>query len=164
MLRLILVVCASYAISLLSLWASEGGLSELFNDINLVMYPLGALFGALSLAFFNYLEGVIKDVPKKMRLDKPESYRLVILTLTSLKREVVVNVVVVVVLILISFFLGPMSALLSLPRWDLGPIALWSGLAVKGACLISTVVIVFNQLSGFVIANDLRAEIALHSE
>ena len=106
MFRLLFVFLTTFGLSFLSLWGSAGEASPLFSNVNPVLFVLGALFGALSLAFFNYVEGVMKDVPKKLKLQRPQAYALVIGALTDLKHEVIVNVFLVVVLLIVAFVVG----------------------------------------------------------
>lgn len=164
MFRLFLVFVVSFGISFLSLWMTDGVISPLFNSVNTVVLPLSALFGALSFAFFNYVEGVIKDVPKKLKLQKPKAYVVVISTLTDLKREVVVNVILVVFLLIFSFVVGAIGEMVSIQGWGLSDYWVWGGLSLRGACLLITLVVIVVQLRGFITANNLRAEIAMNAE
>ncbi|SDT35181.1 hypothetical protein SAMN05216598_5197 [Pseudomonas asplenii] len=164
MLRLFFVFFASLGLSFFLLWGTRGEASSVFSGANTVLYVLGALFGAMSFAFFNYVEGVMKDVPKKLKSQRPEKYSLVISTLTDLKREVVLNVVLVVLLLMISFVVAAIGEMGLMQRLGSTSYWVWSALSVRGACFVSILVVMFVQLSGFVIANNLRAEISMHGE
>lgn len=164
MFRLLIVFFTSFGISFLSLWGTAGEVSPIFSNVNPVLFVLGALFGALSLAFFNYVEGVMKDVPKKLKLQSPQAYRLVIGALTDLKHEVIINVFLVVVLLIVAFVVGAVGEMAFMQKLEFSKYWVWGILSVRGACLLSVLVVVFVQLAGFVTANKLRAEISMYGE
>ncbi|POA50742.1 MULTISPECIES: hypothetical protein [unclassified Pseudomonas] len=164
MIRLLFVFVTSFILCYLSLWGTAGAGSPLFNNVNPVLFVLGALFGALSLAFFNYVEGVMKDVPKKLKQQKPTAYSIVVDTLTDLKREVIVNVVVVVVFLMLAFVVGAVVEVASMQKMELSKYWEWMALSVRGACLLSVLVVMFVQMAGFVTANKLRAEVSMYGE
>jgi hypothetical protein len=164
MLRLVFVFLTSFGLSFLSLWGSAGEASPMFSNVNTVLFALGALFGALSFAFFNYVEGILKDVPRKLRLQKPQAYVLVVSALTDLKREVIVNVVLVVVLIVVAFVVGAVGEMAFAQKLGFSQYWVWGALSIRGACLLSVLVVVLVQLVGFVTANNLRAEISMYGE
>ncbi|RAH04158.1 hypothetical protein DJ480_05865 [Pseudomonas sp. Leaf98] len=136
----------------------------MFGSINSVLFVLGAMFGALSLAFFNYVEGVMKDVPKKLKVQNFELYSLVVGSLTDLKREVISNVLLVVVLLLVAFFAGAVGEMDFLYRLSFSSYLIWGMQSVRGACFLSVIVVVCVQLAGFVTANSLRAEVSMYGE
>ena len=164
MFRLLFVFFTSFALSFLSLWGTAGEVSPIFSNVNPVLFVLGALFGALSLAFFNYVEGVMKDVPKKLKLQRPQAYTLVIGALTDLKHEVIINVFLVVVLLIVAFVVGAVGDMAFMQKLEFSKYWVWGILSVRGACLLSVLVVVFVQLAGFVTANKLRAEISMYGE
>ena len=164
MFRLLFVFLTSFGLSFLSLWGTAGGVSPIFSNVNPILFVLGTLFGALSLAFFNYVEGVLKDVPKKLKQEKPQAYLLVIHALTDLKHEVIVNFLLVVSLLMVSFVVGAISEMHFMQGLELTNYWVWGALSVRGACLLSVLVVVIVQLAGFVTANKLRAEISIWGE
>ncbi|MDD1010649.1 hypothetical protein M5G27_24550 [Pseudomonas shahriarae] len=164
MCRLVFVFLTSFGFCFLSLWGTAGEVSPIFNNVNPVLFVLGALFGALSLAFFNYVEGVMKDVPKKLRLENPKAYRVVIETLTNLKREVIINVILVFVLLVVAYVVGALSEIDFLQDPKFSKFWVWSALSIPGACLFSILVAMVVQVAGFVTANQLRAQISMHCE
>ncbi|OYQ00829.1 hypothetical protein [Pseudomonas mandelii] len=164
MLRLLLVFFTSFGLSFLSLWGTAGEVSPLFNNVNAVLFVLGTLFGALSLAFFNYVEGVMKDVPKKLKVKSPQVYGVVINALTDLKHEVIVNVVLVVVLFITAYVVGAFVEMAFVQGLFYAKYWVWCALSVRGACLVSVLVVLFVQAAGFMTANKLRAEISMYGE
>lgn len=164
MFRLLFVFVTSFGLSFLLLWGTAGEVSPIFGSVNPVLFVLGALFGALSLAFFNYVEGVMKDVPKKLKRQKPTAYAMVIDALTDLKREVIVNVFLVVFLLMVAFVVGAIGEMAFMQKLELSKYWVWGALSVRGACLLSVLVVMFVQLAGFVTANKLRAEISMYGE
>lgn len=164
MVRLLFVFITSFSLCYLSLWGAAGETSSLFSGVNPVLFVLGALFGALSLAFFNYVEGVMKDVPKKLKHQKPTAYVVVVDALTDLKREVIVNVVLVVVFLMVAFVVGAVGEMAFIQKINLSKYWVWTALSVRGACLFSVLVVIFVQMAGFVTANKLRAEISMYGE
>lgn len=164
MVRLLFVFMTSFSLCYLSLWGTAGSVSPLFSNVNPVIFVLGALFGALSLAFFNYVEGVMKDVPKKLKQRKPTAYVMVINSLTDLKSEVIINVVLVVVFLMVAFVVGAIGDMAFVQKIEHIKYWIWAALSVRGACLFSVLVVMFVQLAGFVTANKFRAEISMYDE
>jgi len=164
MARLLFVFLTSFGLCYLSLWGTSGTVSPLFSNVNPVLFVLGALFGALSLAFFNYVEGVLKDVPKKLKQQRPTAFLIVVKTLTDLKSEVIVNVILVVVFLMVAFVVGAIGEMAFMQKVGLLSCWAWVAFSVRGACLISVLVVMFIQLAGFVTANKLRAEISMYGE
>ncbi|MEX6665109.1 hypothetical protein [Pseudomonas sp. W2-17] len=164
MLRLLVVFLTSFSLSFLLLWGTDGDATPMFGSINSVIYVLGAMFGALSLAFFNYIEGIMKDVPKKLKMKNFELYSLVVNALTDLKREVISNVLLVVVLLVLAFFAGAFGEMEFIQRLSYTSYWTWGVQSLRGACLLSVIVVVCVQLAGFVTANSLRAEVSMYGE
>ncbi|WP_164487519.1 hypothetical protein [Pseudomonas sp. R3-18-08] len=164
MLRLLFVFLTSFSLSYLLLWGTDGEASPVFGSINSVLFVLGAMFGALSFAFFNYVEGVMKDIPKKLKFQNLELYSLVVSLLTDLKREVISNVLLVVVLLLTAFFAGAVAEMDFLHRLNFSSYSTWGIQSVRGACFLSIIVVVCVQLGGFVTANSLREEVSMYGE
>jgi hypothetical protein len=139
MLRLSFSFFTSFGLFFLLLWGTGGEAAPLFGSVNAVLFVLGALFGALSLAFFNYVEGVMKD-------------------------EVIVNVVLVVVLLMLAVVVGAFGDMAFVQRLVLSEYWVWGAMSVRGACLLSVLVVLLIQAAGFVTANKLRAEISMYGE
>ncbi|EJF69137.1 hypothetical protein A462_24799 [Pseudomonas sp. Ag1] len=136
----------------------------MFGSINAILFVLGAMFGALSLAFFNYVEGVMKDVPKKLKAQNLELYLSVVKALTDLKGEVIGNVLLVVALLVVAFFAGAIGEMEFIQRLKFSSYWMWGVQSVRGACLLSVIVVVCVQLAGFITANSLRAEVSMYGE
>ncbi|MCF5223123.1 hypothetical protein [Pseudomonas syringae] len=164
MVRVFFVFFVSFGLSYISLWGTEGQVSAVFNNVNAVLFALAALFGAMSLAFFNYVEGVMKDVPKKLRLQNSQAYVKVVGALTDLKQEIIYNIFLVVVLLLVAFVAGAFGDMAFLKCVKCYDFLVWAVLSIRGACLLSIVVATLVRLAGFVTANKLRAEISMWAE
>lgn len=164
MVRLLFVFMMSFILCYLVLWGTTGSASPLFSNVNPVLFVLGALFGALSLAFFNYVEGVMKDVPKKLKQQKTAAYTMVINALTDLKSEVIGNVILVVVFLMVAFVVGAIGEMGFMQKLETVKCWAWVALSVRGACLFSVLIVMFVQVAGFMTANRLRAEISMYSE
>ncbi|GFM49277.1 hypothetical protein PSCICE_05440 [Pseudomonas cichorii] len=164
MFRLFLIFTGSFGASFFLLWATDGIAHTFFKNINSVMFPLGALFGALSFAFFNYVEGIIKDVPKKLKTQKPAAYALVIKSLTNLKNEVILNVILVIFLTIIGFISSSADAIIPPFELEVKKYWTWCILALHGACFLTTLAVITVQLTGFITANNLRAELSMNSD
>lgn len=164
MLRLMIVFLVSFGLSYLSLWGTEGEAVPMFGSVNAILFVLAAMFGALSLAFFNYVEGVMKDVPKKLKSQNLELYLSVVKALTDLKGEVIGNVLLVVALLVVAFFAGAIAEMEFIQRLKFSSCWMWGVQSVRGACLLSVIVVVCVQLAGFITANSLRAEVSMYGE
>lgn len=166
MIRLIIAYTLLSACSALALWLSEGGLAPIFKNSTTIMMPLATLCGALSFAFYNYVEGIIKDIPKNQE-DQKESAQLrtiAIRSLTDLKGEVIVNVVLVILLLTINYILINLAAFLEtkpLEKQQEIQIAL---LSFAGGGLFTSILVCVVQLKGFITANKLREFLAIHGK
>lgn len=164
MLRLLFVFLTSFGLSFLSLWGTAGEVSPLFSNINSVLFVLCTLFGALSLAFFNHVEGVMKDVPKKLKTKSPQGYLMVVGALTELKHEVIVNVILVVMLLVLAYVVGAFVEVAFMQKLVYAKYWVWCALSIRGACLLTLLVVMFVQAAGFITANKLRAEVSMYGE
>lgn len=161
MFRLFCVFSVFFIGSYSLLWVTCGGAAPLFVDLFAVVVPMAALFGPLSFAFFNFLEGVIKDLPRELRLSKPDAYAGVVCLVADLKKEIIVNVVLVLMLFFIVFVVSRVEVIIAGSHWVAPIWFLWAGMALKGACVLTCLAAVIIQLQGFIIANELRTELAM---
>jgi len=69
-LRLVATYIMLSGLSALALWGSEGKLAFMFEETISLMMPLATLCGALSFAFYNYVDGIMKDLPKVAKYRK----------------------------------------------------------------------------------------------
>jgi hypothetical protein len=165
-IRLIIAYTLLSACSAVALWLSKGGLAPLFKNSTTVMMPLATLCGALSFAFYNYVEGIIKDIPKAQDSSAINSglRTKAIIALTDLKGEVIVNVVLVIALLSVNYILINLAAFLEtklLASQQETQIAL---LSLAGGGLFTSILVCVVQLKGFMTANKLRELMAIHGK
>lgn len=158
MLRLVATYIIFSGLSALALWGSEGKLAFMFEETISLMMPLATLCGALSFAFYNYVDGIMKDLPKssEMQEGKSEQRKIVVGVLTELKGEVVANVIAVLCLLMLNYVFVKLSVFLIdaglMYACELRLILL----ACSGGTLFTSFLVCVVQLKGFVTANELR--------
>lgn len=158
MLRLAITYILLSGVSATILWVSENKLAFMFEDSISLMIPLATLCGALSFAFYNFVDSIIKDLPKKSDLTpKQENQRAIVVeSLTDLKGEVIINVIAVICLLMINYLFVKLSAHIESTTLSYAPQLRMIFLTCSGAALTTSFLICAVQLRGFLTANQLR--------
>lgn len=156
MIKLIFSFLISSGLSFAALYFSHGVVSPVFENTLSAFVTIAILFGTLSFALYNYLDGINKDVPKKLLKNKPNKYKRALTALSDLKREVIYNIVLIMLLLILErtlFGVGEVAFGLgsSVPVW-LG----WVIISARFSCLVIGVYAAIVQFRGFLTANDLR--------
>ena len=92
MLKLIIAFLISSGLSFVALYFSCGMATPVFENTLSAFVTIAILFGALSFALYNYLDGITKDIPKELSKNKPNKYKHALKALSDLKREVIYNI------------------------------------------------------------------------
>ncbi|WP_271911088.1 hypothetical protein [Vreelandella alkaliphila] len=130
--------------------------SPVFENTLSAFVTIAILFGALSFALYNYLDGITKDIPKELSKNKPYKYKNALISLRDLKREVIYNIALIIFLLLVErmlFGIGEViyDASSNLPIW-VG----WVIISARVSCLVVGIYAAIVQFRGFLTANDLR--------
>jgi hypothetical protein len=165
-LRLVFAYIFLSSLCAVALWLGGRGIAPIFEGTVSIMMPLATLCGALSFAFYNYVEGIIKDIPREdfsNNLDIEKRTHVVKL-LTDLKAEVVVNVIVVMILLVINYIFVHMAAFV-----EEKPLLIWCDLytvflSLAGGGLFTSVLVCVVQLKGFMVANKLREVLSIYGK
>lgn len=156
MVKLILVLIFSAALSFAALYFSGGIVFPVITNALSAFLTIVMLFGALSFAFYNYLDAIMKDLPRKFLKEDPEKYENALNALTNLKKEVILNVIMMVVLFLLERGLMGVGEIIDSNTWDLPARMDWMLVSLRCAFLAAGVYAVFVQFFGFITANELR--------
>lgn len=156
MLKLILTFFVSSGLSFAALYFSCGMATPVFENTLSAFVTIAILFGALSFALYNYLDGITKDIPKEMSKSKPMKYKQALSALSNLKREVIYNIALIILLLLLErtlFGVGKVidGASSNLPVW-VG----WGIISARVSCLVVGIYAAIVQFRGFLTANELR--------
>lgn len=156
MLKLIIAFLISSGLSFAALYFSCGMATPVFENTLSAFVTIAILFGALSFALYNYLDGITKDIPKELSKNKPNKYKQALKALSDLKREVIYNIALIILLLLLERTLFGISEVISgasssLPVW-VG----WAIISARVSCLVVGIYAAIVQFRGFLTANDLR--------
>jgi len=156
MIKLIFTFLMSGGLSFAALYFSCGLAKPVFENTLSAFVTIAILFGALSFALYNYLDGTTKDIPKELSRNKPEKYKNALKALNDLKREVINNIALIILLLLLEralFGVGEViyDASSNLPIW-MG----WVIISARVSCLVVGMYAAIVQFRGFLTANDLR--------
>lgn len=159
MLKLIFAFLISSGLSFATLYFSCGMATAVFENTLSSFVTIAILFGALSFALYNYLDGITKDIPKELLKTKPKKYKHTLNALNDLKREVIYNIALIIFLLLLErtlFGVGEViyDASSNLPTW-VG----WAIISARVSCLVVGIYAAIVQFRGFLTANDLRTVI-----
>ena len=160
MIRFVLVFLLAFSLALLVAYYATSLALPIFQELLAAIVPLTVVTGTLSYALYSYVESVLKDVSSDEKVKGLEGFGATIQTLTSLKREILVNAFAVIALLLIERFAHGLS--LIFPVTENEPFNWYWAIAisVRVACFASSAVVAAVQFRGFLIANDYRAVIS----
>lgn len=156
MLKLIFAFLISSGLSFATLYFSCGMATPVFENTLSAFVTIAILFGALSFALYNYLDGITKDIPKELSKNKPNKYKQALRALIDLKREVIYNIALIILLLLLERTLFGVGEVIygvssNLPIW-VG----WLIISARVSCLVVGIYAAIVQFRGFLTANDLR--------
>jgi|SRR5690606_5790489 len=156
MLKLILILASSGTTSFAILYFTGGVATPVFTNTLGAFVTITMLFGALSFALYNYLDGITKDLPKKLLKYNPDKYQNALNALGALKREVISNIILIIVLLLIERVLLGLNEVINGGDWKLPAWVGWSVISARVACLVAGIYAALIQFRGFLTANELR--------
>ncbi len=158
MFRLITIfaIVAGLAFGALS-WS--GGRAHLFLDQPIaIVVAISVLVGALSMAFHAFIDGVVKDLPEKAKIQDEKKRADAIEALSALRREVVENAMLVLVMLVLYATLSGSRGLIS-AYFDIAWLD-WALLSFQFACLVVIIFGAVVQFLGFRVATTLRDVLA----
>ena len=150
-----MILLSVFVVVLVFITFTSGNILPIFYRLFESYFALLTVFGATSLAFSNYLDTVIKDIPKEKILESPEAYNAVVDKFIDLKNELISNVLLFVCLIIINYILlGVYDLKLSLCilsikiNWIIG--------SAQISMFVLATYTLYNQISAFKIANEYK--------
>lgn len=156
MIKLFLILTASGAICFGILHLSGGLLAPVFISALGAFVTITMLLGALSFALYNYLDGITKELPKKLLKESPDRYQSALRALGDLKREVISNIILVIALLLSERVLSGTQEALNGGDWELCAWVDWAVISARTACLTAGIYAALTQFRGFLTANEMR--------
>lgn len=157
MLRLLLVFACADAVAYALLFITDGAATPVFEETLSVFVTVAILFGAMSFALYNYVDGIQKDFSKELREVKPSEFAEAVKTIDRLKGEVISNVVLIILLLIGERVIFGVETVLAKHGGNLSQLWVWLLPSTRAACLLVSVYAALVQFRGFFIANEMRA-------
>jgi hypothetical protein len=154
MFRLIALFMGAAVFAFGSLCLTNGW-AQAFLDLPLaIVVAISMLVGALSMAFHTFIDGVVKDLPEKTAGGSDAKQLRAIEALSSLRQEVIENVMLVLAMLVLYAVLGGSRGLVS-ARLNADWLR-WGLLSFQFSCLVVIVYGAVVQFLGFRVATKLR--------
>lgn len=157
MYRLATIFVMATLCGYLTLYFTDGAVVPIYNEILSAFLVIAALFATLSFAFFNYIDGISKDLPSKDKVASVEALNKAVETLQALRKEVISNVILVIVLLVLDRTALGLLGYFSTNNFNVSSHILWLLLSFRVSCIACTLTAAFVQLRGFLTANELRS-------
>ncbi len=160
MIRFILIFTLAFSVALLITYHTQNLAAPIFQELLSAFIVLTMITGTLSYTLYAYVEGVAKDVATDKKKKSHTSYNAVIDSLSSLKKEILVNAFAIVGLLILERIAHGFSLLF--PVSNIAPFN-WSwaaAISIRVACFILSAYVAAIQFRGFIVANDYRAVIS----
>jgi len=160
MIRFALIFTLAFSFALLITYHTQNLAAPIFQELLSAFIVLTTITGTLSYALYAYVEGVAKDVATDEKKKDHSSYNAVIDSLSSLKKEILVNAFAVVGLLILERVAHGLSLLFPVSQTDPfnWPWAL--AISIRVACFILSVYVAAIQFRGFIVANEFRVVIS----
>jgi hypothetical protein len=157
MYRLVTIFSLTILCSYLTLYFTNGEVTPIYREVLSAFLVIAALFGTLSFAFFNYIDGISKDLPSKDKFVSTDAFNKAVEALQALRKEVISNVILVITLLVVDRAALGLSDYFLENNFHVPNSMLWAILSLRVSCLSCTLTAAFLQLRGFVTANELRS-------
>lgn len=160
MIRFALIFTLAFSVALLITYHAQDLAAAIFQELLSAFIVLATITGTLSYALYAYVEGVAKDVAANEKNKGHASYNAVIDSLSSLKKEILVNAFAVVGLLLLERLAHGFSLLFPVCQtvsfnWP------WAvAISIRVACFVLSTYVAAIQFRGFIVANEYRAIIS----
>lgn len=162
MIRLLVVFLSAFAMSFLGLKVTGGVITPLYAEVLAAFITVTLVFGALSFALYSYLDGIAKDLPNVRGTKPSEKYDKAVDAIGALRTEVIVNIFLVIALLILERCALGLSSVAQQQEWHLSHSQQWAVLSFRFSCLLTSLVAAAVQFKGFLVANQLRDQIAKH--
>ncbi|WP_163140351.1 hypothetical protein [Arhodomonas sp. KWT] len=157
MLHLTFVFISAFGAAYALLFLTDGAAMPVFEQTLSVFVTVAILFGAMSFALYNYVDGIQKDFPKELKSRKPTEFAEAVATIDRLKGEVISNVALIICLLVGERIILGVETVLANQGWNAGPLWVWLFPSTRAACLLVSIYAALVQFRGFFIANDMRS-------
>jgi len=155
MQKLIIIFSVTFIIVLVLITSTSGSVLPVFSRLFEGYFAILTVFGATSIAFSNYLDTVIRDIPEKKRKENPEAYSSVVDSFIDLKNELISNVLLFVGLIIVNYILmGIVDLSINACAWGIK--MNWIIGSAQLSLFIVATYTVYSQISSFKTANEYK--------
>lgn len=160
MIRFGLIFMLAFSVALLITYHVEDLAAPVFQELLSAFIVLTMITGTLSYALYAYVEGVAKDVASDDKKKDHASYDAVIDSLSSLKKEILINAFAVVGLLVLERVSHGFSLLFPISQTDPFNWHWAVAISIRVGCLVVSAYVAAIQFRGFIIANEYRAIIS----
>lgn len=158
MQRLALILLWAFLACYLASSVSTGTAVKFFDLPMTIMVGICGVTSALSVGFHSYIDGIVKDLPKRSEAKDQTKLESAIDALGALRAEIISNSLLVVSLLTAYAVLLGVRQFLGLE--DQGSKVSWIIVSLQFSCLVAVVSCAVIQLSGFQRAIRLRDVVA----
>lgn len=160
MIRFVLIFMFAFSTALLITYYAEDLAEPIFQELLSAFIVLTMITGTLSYALYAYVEGVAKDVAADEKKKDHASYGAVIESLSSLKKEILVNAFAVVGLLVFERVTHGFSLLFPISQTDPFNWHWATAISIRVGCFLLSAYVAAIQFWGFIVANEYRAIIS----
>jgi hypothetical protein len=160
MIRFALIFTLAFSVALLITYHAQDLAAAIFQELLSAFIVLATITGTLSYALYAYVEGVAKDVAANEKNKGHASYNAVIDSLSSLKKEILVNAFAVVGLLLLERLAHGFSLLFPVCQTAYFNWPWAAAISIRVACFVLSTYVAAIQFHGFIVANEYRAIIS----
>tara|TARA_B100000073_G_scaffold340629_1_gene340726 strand:- start:449 stop:940 length:492 start_codon:yes stop_codon:yes gene_type:complete len=160
MIRFFLLYILAFSCALLFSYHAPEVSKLVFQEVLSAFIALVMIVGTSSFALYTYVEGVAKDVSSDTDKKLAAGYDSAVASLSSLKKEILVNAFTVIALLLIEKCAHGIAVLFESSGYTYfnWPWAVFSSIRI--ACFTLSAYVAVVQFLGFIVANELRAVVS----
>lgn len=145
-----------YVATLWVVCATGGEIAPVFDGLVAAFFTFVAVVASLSFVLYSHIDTVMKDIALEKIRFQASKYNAVMVNLSNLKREVLINAAAVMALLLIERLVYGLS-LISSPGQGSPFTYVWASLvSMRVACFAMTVLAAAVQFRGFLTCNQYR--------
>lgn len=142
-------ILSSLFLSFLTLHLTNGSAKQIFDDVLNHFYVLVVFMSAMSVAFFNNIDSITKDI---LAINvEPNKIETAVINLSLLKKEVIENAALIVILFFIELLIkGIQTYYKPFDNFE------WIMLSIRLSIFLLATLAVYQQIRGFITATKFR--------
>lgn len=162
-LKIIYIFVISMSIFLLVFFGLGNAYLTIFSKLLDSYFSILTVFGATTIAFANYLDSVLKDIPEKVKEENFSNYKVFVIKIIDLKNELIENVILIISLIIINLILSGIIEWNNANQIFIEFITSNIVNSIRLSLFIIAIYTVYSQIQAFKIANEYKKIILLEN-